>query len=357
MKLYNQIYGNLSVGAGSWMNKNIFSKSVETPFSNIVINSFKKQVLRDLKRIKIDKKIKKMNVMDIGSGRQAAAMLKLGAKSVDHYDISVHNIKKSKNYCKNIKGLNSYCADIGKKNFNKHRCYDFIYMQGIIQHTRFPLKVLKNISHACREKGIVWLYHYQPTSLNYFYVVTLRKIFREKNLREFLKKIKKMKYSDKKINFLMDDLGCNYIHFYNAKYYRKVMENLGFIQFYKKDVSNFDGGISFNNIGACLTAYKKSGKPSNKKLIYKNKINLFNPKNYKKNIQEKIIKIKFLDQKIQRLIKNKKVRITNKINLLKPILDGYVNFKKSIKIIDVIKIYRSTYDGLLKNNLITNKNK
>ena len=53
MKLYNQIYGNLSVGAGSWMNKNIFSKSVEKPFSNIVINSFKKQVLRDLKRILI----------------------------------------------------------------------------------------------------------------------------------------------------------------------------------------------------------------------------------------------------------------------------------------------------------------
>ena len=26
MKLYNQIYGSLSVGAGSWMNKNIFSK-------------------------------------------------------------------------------------------------------------------------------------------------------------------------------------------------------------------------------------------------------------------------------------------------------------------------------------------
>ena len=34
-----------------------------------------------------------MDVMDVGSGRQSIALLSLGAKSVDHYDISANNIK------------------------------------------------------------------------------------------------------------------------------------------------------------------------------------------------------------------------------------------------------------------------
>ena len=58
MHSYNQIYGDLSVGAGSWMDNKLFKKNLAYPFSKQVINSFKKVILKDLKRINIHNKIK-----------------------------------------------------------------------------------------------------------------------------------------------------------------------------------------------------------------------------------------------------------------------------------------------------------
>ena len=60
------------------------------------------------------------------------------------------------------------------------------------------------------------------------------------------------------------------------------MEQMGFIQFYRKDVTNLDKGIKFNNLGACLTAYKKMHKPSKKNVFYKGGyIDIYDIKNYK----------------------------------------------------------------------------
>ena len=64
MYSYNQIYGDLSVGAGSWMDNKLFKKFGLSIFKQ-VINSFKKVILKDLKRINIHNKIKNMDVMDV----------------------------------------------------------------------------------------------------------------------------------------------------------------------------------------------------------------------------------------------------------------------------------------------------
>ena len=119
MKFYNQIYGNKSVGAGSWMSKKLFKENLINPFSKNVIKSFKKPISKDFKRIKVLKKLKNFDVMDVGSGRQALAILEMGAKSVDHYDISLNNINKFRKILKNKKLIRTIHADICKKNFNK----------------------------------------------------------------------------------------------------------------------------------------------------------------------------------------------------------------------------------------------
>ena len=38
---YNQIYGQRSVGGGSWMSKKLFKKNLSDPYSKDIINSFK----------------------------------------------------------------------------------------------------------------------------------------------------------------------------------------------------------------------------------------------------------------------------------------------------------------------------
>ena len=350
MKSYNQIYGDLSVGAGSWMDNRLFEQNIKSPFSNLVIKSFKKQISKDLKRIKILHKIKKMSVMDVGSGRQAAAFMKLGARSVDHYDISAYNIRKIKKHLKNKKKFFSKLGDICKKNFNKNKKYDFIYLQGIIHHTKYPSKALQNISEACNQNGIVWLYHYQPTSLNYLYAITLRKIFKKKNLGYLNRKLIILNYNKKKINFLMDDLGCDYIHFLKPQYYKKIMESLGFKQFYKKDVEDLDKGIKFNNMGACLTAYKKIGKYKKKIFISEKKIDVFDLKNYKKKIKKQVAIIKTFDKKIFKILNNKKIKIDEKMNDLEPIIKGFTVFEKKTSLTDIISVYKKTYQNLLIRN-------
>lgn len=350
MKSYNQIYGDLSVGAGSWMNNRLFKQNIKSPFSDLVIKSFKKQVSKDLKRIKILHKIKQMSVMDVGSGRQAAAFMKLGARSVDHYDISVHNIKKIKKHFKNKKKFFSKQGDICKRNFNKNKKYDFIYLQGIIHHTKYPSKALKNISDACNQNGIVWLYHYQPTSLNYLYAITLRKIFKKNDLGYLNKKLINLNYNEKKINFLMDDLGCDYIHFLRPQYYKKTMEKLGFKQFYTKDVVDLDNGIKFNNMGACLTAYKKLGKLKKKIFFQEKTIDVFDLKNYKLKTRKQMAIIKTLDKKIFKILSDKKIRIDEKITNLEPIIKGFTIFEKKTPLKEVVNFYKKTYQNLLIRN-------
>ncbi len=348
MHSYNQIYGDLSVGAGSWMDDKLFKKNLAYPFSKQVINSFKKVILKDLKRINLHNKIKNMDVMDVGSGRQSIALLSLGAKSVDHYDISANNIKRVKKYCKNINNLKSYQKDICLNDFNKQKLYDFIYLQGIIQHTKIPEDALKNVCNACKTNGIIWLYHYQPTSLNYFYVKTLRKVFRNNNLVKLEKELIKLNYTAKLINFLMDDIGCDYIHFKNPNNYKKIMEQMGFVQFYRKNVTNLDKGIKFNNLGACLTAYKKMHKPSKKNVFYKGGyIDIYDIKNYKNKTKKNIRILKKVDKKVKFFFKKKKFKIRKKIEFVKPIIDGYMNFRKKTTLKEVVKIYNLTNELIL----------
>ena len=55
--------------------------------------------------------------MDVGTGRQALALYKLGAKNVDHYDISQTNIKNFTRYLK-ANNIPIIISDICDINFN-----------------------------------------------------------------------------------------------------------------------------------------------------------------------------------------------------------------------------------------------
>ena len=351
MKLYNQIYGNLSRGAGSWMKKSTFNLMEKNDYRNKIIGSYKKQVSLDLQRIKLKNFLKKIDIMDVGSGYQALAFKVLGAKSVDHYDISKYNIKNFKYFLSKTNiNINSHLADICNKNFNKDKTYDFIYLQGIIHHTKNPINALKNLENSLRKLGIIWLYHYQPTSALYFYILALREIFKKKDLLELKKILHNLNYDLQKVNFIMDDLGCDYIHLFSSEFYEKVMIKLGFKNFYKKDYIKINKGINYNiNKPSCLTAYKKINKKRNiKKLKLPVKFNVFNFRNYIKIQQDDIKKISFLKQKILTFLRKKKLNNKEKFQLVKPLFDGYFSYKRRNKFLfkNVLKNYNKVIINL-----------
>ena len=347
MKNYNQIYGNLSFGTGNWMKKKLFRKSLKNPYAKKVIHSYKKQILKDFKRMKVLNKLKNFSVMDVGTGRQSLAILNMGAKSVDHYDISLNNVRKFKKEIKSYKNISSLNADICEKNFNKNKKYDLIYLQGVIQHTRNPYKALNNLADATKKDGIIWLYHYQCTSLSYLYIFTLRQIFSKKTLPNLKKELKKIGISFKTIDNLMDDLGCDYMHLYNPKFYKINLEKSGFKQFYKKDVMDIDNGINCNvNKPTCLTAYKKIRYIKNSKKKYK-PLNIFDYQNYQHMFKSYIKNINEIKRKI--IYHSKSKSIKEKIDLCKPLLNGYISFsfKKKNKIEKLIDNFEKTLKNVV----------
>ena len=86
----NLTYGKYTTGGGSSLFKKIFAnKIVDT-----VINQTSTIVWQDLCRMNLNKKPSKMSILNVGSGTEAIAFKKLGAKEVSLYDLSHNNIKK-----------------------------------------------------------------------------------------------------------------------------------------------------------------------------------------------------------------------------------------------------------------------
>ena len=74
-------------------------------------------VWQDLNRMNLSQTLSKMSVLNVGSGTEAIAFKKLGAKEVTLYDLSHKNIQRTKNYSKN-NNLKIYSEQInllGKK--------------------------------------------------------------------------------------------------------------------------------------------------------------------------------------------------------------------------------------------------
>ena len=180
--MYNQIYGKLSLGTGSWLSKKNFKKPNQDIFGSKVIDTYKTQILQDLLRMNIENKINKMSVMDVGTGRQALAFEQLGAKKVDLYDISKSNFLRFKKYKKKEKTkINCYNFDICSNAFLKiKKKYDLIYLHGIIQHTSDPQKAIINLKKKLNPNGIIWLYFYNLGSPISIYIDTAKRILGKK---------------------------------------------------------------------------------------------------------------------------------------------------------------------------------
>ena len=109
-------------------------------YSNILsedgINENKDIVEYDLKVAGILKNLDKLDVMDVGTGRQSLSLSMLGAKSVDHYDLSKAHVERFSQL------LNDKYSHLNIKTHNLDLCesalpiekYDFVYLSGIVHH-------------------------------------------------------------------------------------------------------------------------------------------------------------------------------------------------------------------------------
>lgn len=350
MKNYNQVYGQFSSGTGNWLDDKLFSMGIDDPYSEIIIDSYVTQVHIDLNRLSPLICLKDKIVMDVGTGRQALALNKLGAKFVDHFDISKSNIKLFNQYLnKNKLKISSEHTDISAKTFvtkkrlNRYHC---IYLQGIIQHVENPGQALNNISAVCRNDGIVWLYHYQCGSTSHLYWEAIRFILGpNSDISAILTFLKMLKFSDKNINIIMDNIGCTYRHLLSSQFYAELMYQNGFEQIMDKDIYNPKDGLNLRiTTPACIGGYKKvKGNVVEDKIMLSSKhIDHFDEKNFRKEDRKliKMLSVNFNQIKTSITVSRKKLSTFDLLSIALPLIIEVVDYRVNSPFI------------IIKNNLL-----
>jgi SAM-dependent methyltransferase len=170
-----QVYGKYSLGSGSILfdSDRLFS-SIDNPE---VIESYKKSISKDFDKAGIGKNLlKDCTVLDVGTGRQAIAFYKLGAKKIKHYDLSPENVKRMNRYIESNSLQNKItteCVDLVKYAPPKNH-FDLVFLHGIVQHFSDVGLGLKHCLEAVKEGGYVSLYFYRSGTFLNFVVYLIR---------------------------------------------------------------------------------------------------------------------------------------------------------------------------------------
>jgi len=340
MALYNQVYGKYTPGTGSWLSDELYHKGKKNMYDREVLESYKSIIGTDLKRINVLNNISKFKVMDVGTGRQAIALKELGAHSVDHYDISLTNIKNFKTYIKKNKlSISSSHSDICNKNFNKKKKYNFIYLQGVIQHVSNPFDAIKNLSNALCQNGILWFYNYQAGAINHIYIEAFREILKDKIDFNILSNfLYTAGFNSKEVDNILDNYGCKYRYLIKNEHYQKYLKKCGLLKYYSKDVVDQSKGLDLKiTTNACISAYKKEyNTPNELKSPNINHVDHFNPKNYIIDQQSFIASINIIKNHIIQGLQTASLSNYDLISICLPLFRGYLS-NKSIQPIDIAK--------------------
>jgi len=278
------------------------------------LNYAKKYVFYDLKKSKISKKdLKSMKVMNVGNGREAIALSMLGAKSIDHFDISKEHVLRLKKLIKKIKikNISSSCQDLCKKKLKKN-IYDFVYLNGIVHHFSNTNVGLKNCVRSVKLNGKIWVYFYRSGTFKWFVCSMIRKILTADQLKNFFFSTSNIFSHGKTDNIytsrIMDDFFSPYINLYEPKEYISFMEALGFKLISKKNLESFKKIDHLNCHHSGILVFKRiknngTEKETNNLLTPENHIDQLNPNSY--NSKTAKDSIKYFKQ-FEKLIKKNK---------------------------------------------------
>ena len=99
-----KFYGKYTSGA----NAIISDKKLDYSdyFNKKILKKYKIEILGNIKRMRLKPKdFKNKNIMNVGTGREALAIMQFKPKHVYHYDISQFQINRLKNYIRKKNGM------------------------------------------------------------------------------------------------------------------------------------------------------------------------------------------------------------------------------------------------------------
>jgi SAM-dependent methyltransferase len=220
-------------------------KNPDTVWSTVadpdVLASYEKSMRQDLMKsgIAVDW-LRDWHIMDVGTGRQALVFLRLGASHVSHFDISSDNVERLTAYLRqaNIADrLTTRCCDLVTTDLGREQ-YDFVYLNGIVQHFSDVGRGLEHCVRALKTGGYLWLYFYRSGTFDNFVLYLLRDLVHGSNVASDAAALREyfvagvMAYSDDaRKNYLssifMDGVFTRYARLYTPESYLRFADACG----------------------------------------------------------------------------------------------------------------------------------
>lgn len=147
------VFGSYSLGSGAILkNPDSLYNAFDDPE---VLRDYQVSITTDMAKSGISlEKIKDFDMMDVGTGRQAVTFSNLGAKKVNHFDISPENVERVKQYiaAHPESRLTTTCADLVEDKLPSE-VFDLVYLNGIVQHFSNVERGLLNCMQAVKMGG------------------------------------------------------------------------------------------------------------------------------------------------------------------------------------------------------------
>jgi SAM-dependent methyltransferase len=145
-------------------------KSMERAHTMIAKNLEELGVLADA--------LPKLDVLNIGTGRESLVFHQMGAKTVSHFDVSMHSVLKLNEMSRKpeFKNIRSTQADVCIADaLNLDKEIDLIYLNGVLHHLHATSIAARNLGKTLRPSARVFFRIYRSGSLGFFVVDFIRR--------------------------------------------------------------------------------------------------------------------------------------------------------------------------------------
>jgi SAM-dependent methyltransferase len=173
-------------------------------------------------------------VLDVGTGRQAVAFLRLGARKISHFDISPEFVGAVQKYIEKnglAERMSSTQADL-VTHLLPTKAFDLVYLNGVIQHVSHIGRALDNCARSSKIGGTFWLYFYRSGTFRNFVNEVLRGLMQGTSMRQVhfaaLQFFDGWSRPNLMVSSIMDDLFTPHIQLFSPAQYLAAIDALGF---------------------------------------------------------------------------------------------------------------------------------
>ncbi|MAU58303.1 MAG: hypothetical protein CMC33_01420 [Flavobacteriaceae bacterium] len=207
-------------------------------FSKLKKNQIKELVNNYSKRFRVNKidpkkifKNKKCLDAGCGFGRGSLFMLSNSAKFVTSVDISDNNIKTTNQNLKNygFKNFKTLKKNISNLPF-KDESFDVVWCYGVIHHTKFTDRSLKELTRVLKTGGFLKLFVYGSGGIHWYIMNKFRKIFNNFDTNQIIEILNFLNYTEIDIVNFIDNWKTSYLRTYTAKDLNMRLSSLGFLK-------------------------------------------------------------------------------------------------------------------------------